>query len=236
MTPPTVDDRTRRIARQHAETARLMGVDFLPVGSAEPAVVARAAAPAGGGKQARLDALRMRHDAECPHCTSVTGHTQTVFGEGSPDARLMFVGEAPGAEEDKQGRPFVGRSGQLLEKMINAMGLERGDVYIANVLKSRPPNNRTPTPDEAAACGAYLREQLAIIEPEVIVTLGRPAAQLLLDTKESMTNMRGRWHEYAGVPVMPTFHPAFLLRQYTKENRQKVWSDLQKAMDRLGKA
>ena len=212
-----------------------MGVDFLPVGNA----AAAPAAPSSPGmkdKQARLDELRSRHDAECPHCTSVTGHTQTVFGEGSPGARLMFVGEAPGAEEDRQGRPFVGRSGQLLEKMINAMGLARGDVYIANVLKSRPPNNRTPTPDEAAACGAYLREQLAIIEPEVIVTLGRPAAQLLLETKESMTNLRGRWHEYAGVPVMPTFHPAFLLRQYTKENRQKVWSDLQKAMDRLRSA
>jgi DNA polymerase len=213
-----------------------MGVDFLPVGSGTPAAAAGSAAPANSGKQARLDELRKRHDAECPHCTSVTGHTQTVFGEGAPDARLMFVGEAPGAEEDKQGRPFVGRSGQLLEKMINAMGLERGDVYIANVLKSRPPNNRTPTPDEAAACGAFLREQIGIIEPEVIVTLGRPAAQLLLDSKESMSSMRGRWHEYAGVPVMPTFHPAFLLRQYTKENRQKVWSDLQKAMDRLGEA
>ncbi|MFG0273422.1 MAG: uracil-DNA glycosylase, partial [Phycisphaerales bacterium] len=179
------------------------------------------------------DALHERHDRECPHCTSVTGHTQTVFGEGDPNARLMFVGEAPGAEEDKQGRPFVGRSGQLLEKMINAMGLDRSDVYIANVLKSRPPNNRTPTPDEAAACGAYLREQIGVIEPEVLVTLGRPAAQLLLDTTESMTNLRGRWQEYAGVPVMPTFHPAYLLRQYTKENRQKVWSDLQRAMERL---
>jgi DNA polymerase len=242
MAAPSIDDRTRRIARQHAETARLLGVDFLPV-RASPVRVAAApiatdasiatAAPVAGDKQARLDALHERHDRECPHCTSVTGHTQTVFGEGDPDARLMFVGEAPGAEEDKQGRPFVGRSGQLLEKMINAMGLARGDVYIANVLKSRPPNNRTPTPDEAAACGAYLREQLAIIQPEVIVTLGRPAAQLLLDTTESMTNLRGRWQEYAGVPVMPTFHPAFLLRQYTKENRQKVWSDLQKAMERL---
>lgn len=242
MAAPSIDDRTRRIARQHAETARLLGVDFLPVRASPTRVAAApmtsdapiaAGAPVAGDKQARLDALHERHDRECPHCTSVTGHTQTVFGEGDPDARLMFVGEAPGAEEDKQGRPFVGRSGQLLEKMINAMGLARGDVYIANVLKSRPPNNRTPTPDEAAACGAYLREQLAIIQPEVIVTLGRPAAQLLLDTTESMTNLRGRWREYAGVPVMPTFHPAYLLRQYTKENRQKVWSDLKKAMERL---
>lgn len=217
------------MVRQHAETARLLGVDFLPL-----APLADAPAAGSSDKQARLDELRARHDAECPHCTRATGHTQTVFGEGSPDAAMMFVGEAPGAEEDRQGRPFVGRSGQLLDKMIEAMGLRREDVYIANVLKSRPPNNRTPTPDEAAACGAYLREQIAIIEPRVIVSLGRPAAQLLLETKESMTNLRGRWSEYAGVPVLPTFHPAFLLRQYTKENRQKVWSDLQKAMERLG--
>jgi DNA polymerase len=146
----------------------------------------------------------------------------------------MFVGEAPGAEEDKQGRPFVGRSGQLLEKMINAMGLAREDVYIANVLKCRPPDNRTPTPGEAMLCGPYLREQIRIIQPSVIVTLGKPAAQLLLDTKEAMGKLRGRWFEYEGIPLMPTFHPAYLLRQYTQENRAKVWSDLQQAMGRIG--
>lgn len=228
----------RKIAEQHAKTSLLMGVDFLPIAMASESVGGATAAPTGdtSDKQAALDALKARHDTECPHCTTATGYTQTVFGEGNPDAQLMFVGEAPGAEEDKQGRPFVGRSGQLLEKMINAMGLSREDVYIANVLKSRPPDNRTPTPQEASQCGPYLREQLRIIEPEVIVTLGRPAAQLLLETNEAMGRMRGHWYEYEGTPVMPTFHPAYLLRQYTPENRKKVWSDLQQAMDRLGLA
>ncbi|RMD64109.1 MAG: uracil-DNA glycosylase [Planctomycetota bacterium] len=185
-------------------------------------------------KAAALEALRHRHDRECPHCTQATYHNRTVFGEGDPDARLMFVGEAPGAEEDRTGRPFVGRAGQLLDKMIQAMGLTRDQVYIANVLKSRPPNNATPTAEEAAKCGPYLLEQIRIIEPEVIVTLGRPAAQLLLKTKEPMGRLRGVWREYEGVPVMPTFHPAFLLRQGTRENREKVWSDLKQVMDRLG--
>jgi DNA polymerase len=229
-------EQLRRIAEQHAKTSLLMGVDFLPVATASESAADATSPPTGNlsDKQAALDALKARHDAECPHCTTATGYAQTVFGEGNPGAQLMFVGEAPGAEEDKQGRPFVGRSGQLLEKMINAMGLSRQDVYIANVLKSRPPDNRTPTPEEAMQCGPYLREQIRIIRPAVIVTLGRPAAQLLLDTNEAMGRMRGHWYEYEGTPVMPTFHPAYLLRQYTAENRKKVWSDLQQAMDRLG--
>jgi len=186
------------------------------------------------GKADALAALRERHDTQCPHCTNATAHTNIVFGEGNPDAELLFVGEAPGANEDKTGRPFVGRSGQLLDKMIQAMGLERDHVYIANVLKSRPPNNATPTLEEAAKCGPYLLEQIRIIEPAVIVTLGRPAAQLLLETREPMGRLRGVWREYAGVSVMPTFHPAFLLRQGTRENRENVWSDLKQVMDRLG--
>ncbi len=184
-------------------------------------------------KRAALDALCERHAAECPHCTQAQGWTNMVFGDGNPDARLMFVGEAPGAEEDRQGIPFVGRSGKKLNEMITAMGLSREEVYIANVLKTRPPNNATPTTTEADRCGVYLREQVAIIQPDVIVSLGKPAAQLLLNSREAMGRMRGRWHEYEGIPVMPTFHPAFLLRQYTPENRQKVWSDLKQAMERL---
>ena len=217
-------------ARQLVDTSRLLGIDFVPVAvssGGDDLGVAREE------KQNRLEALRVRHDAECPHCTQATAHTKTVFGEGDPDARLMFVGEAPGAEEDKTGRPFVGRSGQLLEKIIGAMGLRRQDVFIANVLKSRPPNNATPTSAEAAMCGPYLLEQIKIIEPEVIVTLGKPAAHLLLGLNEAMGKMRGNWHEYAGVPVMPTFHPAYLLRSYTPENRGKVWSDMRQVMDRL---
>lgn len=198
-----------------------------------------------------LARTRLRYEQDSPHKKFVTDHHSIVFGEGSPDARLMFVGEAPGAEEDKVGRPFVGRAGQLLDKMITAMGLRRSDVYITNVLKTRPPNNATPTFDEAAACAPYLFEQIAIIRPEVIVTLGLPATRLLLHTTEAMSRLRGRWAAFhiprnlphpethpaaspAGVAVMPTFHPAFLLRSYTAENRQKVWSDLLMVLDRLG--
>lgn len=238
----TDHDRARRIALQHARTARLLGVDFLPRAPSEPEpplVETRAVRVSGegaGDKGTLLSELRRRHDAECPHCTKAKGYTQTVFGDGSPDARLMFIGEAPGADEDRVGIPFVGRAGQKLNEMIGAMGLKREQVYIANVLKARPPNNATPTPEEAERCGPYLLEQIRIIRPEVIVTLGKPAANYLLGNSNAMGSMRGHWHEFEGVPVMPTFHPAYLLRAYTPENRKKVWSDLQQAMARLGGA
>jgi len=231
-------DRAARGARQLIETSRLLGVDAVPIAPQAPTTTASAqtrdTTVPGLSKQAGLDAVRERHDNECPHCTAATSHTRTVFGEGAPDARLMFIGEAPGAEEDRTGRPFVGRAGQLLDKIIGAMGLRREDVYIANVLKSRPPNNATPTVAEAALCGPYLLEQVRIIEPEVIVTLGKPAANLLLNTTEAMGRLRGEWHEYDGIPVMPTYHPAYLLRSYTPENRAKVWADMQQVIDRLG--
>jgi DNA polymerase len=187
---------------------------------------------------AELTKIRARYDADAPHQHFVTDHHSIVFGEGDPCARLVFVGEAPGADEDRTGRPFVGRAGQLLTKMIVAMGLEREDVYITNVLKTRPPNNATPTIEEARLCSPYLFQQLRAIRPDVVVTLGLPATRLLLNTDLSMSALRGRWHEFSyedvRIPVMPTYHPAFLLRSYTKENREKVWSDLQKAMQRLG--
>jgi uracil-DNA glycosylase family 4 len=234
-----------RAVAQHLRTMQMLGVTSLPQARAEPAPdpadeadlapVASVTSLVSGAnaKQAALDALREEHDAECPHCTVATAHTRTVFGEGHPDADLMFVGEAPGAEEDRQGRPFVGRSGQKLTEMINALGFERTDVYIANVLKSRPPNNATPTAAEAAKCGPYLARQIEIIQPKVIVALGAPATKLLLETREGITKLRGTWHVYCGIPVMPTFHPAYLLRQYTPENRRKVWSDLQAAREKL---
>ncbi|MDX2115668.1 MAG: uracil-DNA glycosylase [Planctomycetota bacterium] len=190
-----------------------------------------AAAP--GDRRALLAALRAEHDASCPHCTRATAHTQTVFGDGDPEARLMFIGEAPGAEEDRQGIPFVGASGKKLNEMIVAMGLSRDRVYIANILKARPPNNDTPTPEEAERCGPYLIRQIEIIRPAVIVTLGKPAASFILQTRDAMSNLRGRWFDFRGIPVMPTFHPAFLLRQYTPENRQKVWSDLKAVISKL---
>ncbi|MCL4196792.1 MAG: uracil-DNA glycosylase [Phycisphaerales bacterium] len=224
-----------RAARQMVRTDQLLGVGFVPLPARRTA-----ATDAAAGKQRLLDDLRARHDRECPHCTTATAHTQTVFGEGNPDARLVFVGEAPGAEEDRTGRPFVGRAGELLNKMIVAMGLEREEIYIANVLKSRPPNNATPTPAEVMKCAPYLAEQLKIIAPDVIVALGAPAAKFLLDTTEGISALRGSWHACRlgelEIPVMPTFHPAYLLRNYTPEARGKVWSDLQAVMKRLNES
>lgn len=194
-----------------------------------------------GERGEALEALRVRHDAECPHCTTARGHTHTVFGEGSPSARLMFIGEAPGEQEDLTGRPFVGRAGEKLDEMISAMGLSREQVYIANVLKSRPPDNRTPLQHEVDGCGPFLIEQIRIIRPEVIVTLGGPATKLLLATEEGITRLRGIWASWTGltgdlepIAVMPTYHPAYLLRNYTPKTRGEVWADLKAVMGRLG--
>jgi uracil-DNA glycosylase len=194
------------------------------------------------GKARALAELRERHDRSCPHCSNATDHTQSVFGEGNPDAAVMFIGEAPGEEEDRTGRPFVGRAGQKLTQIIESMGLKREDVYIANVLKSRPPNNRTPLKHEVDGCGPFLADQIRIIQPQVIVTLGGPATKLLLDTEIGITRLRGQWSEYVDVttglaiPVMPTFHPAYLLRNYTVEIRKQVWADMQAVVQRLGSA
>ncbi len=163
------------------------------------------------------------------------GWNKVVFGTGDANADLLFIGEGPGADEDKQGLPFVGRAGQLLDKQIAAMGLARDQVYIANIVKTRPPGNRVPTPEEAARCTPYLEEQIAIIQPQVIVTLGATAAKYLLDDmKIAITRARGQWRTWRGIDVMPTFHPAYLLRQYTPDNRRRVWEDLKKVMGRLG--
>lgn len=207
-------------------------------GSASPAPT-RPRAPRDSAVAAReLEAIRERYVREAPHQHFVTSFHHIVFGEGDPCARLMFIGEAPGEEEDKTGRPFVGRAGQLLNKMILAMGLTREQVYITNILKTRPPNNATPTGDEIRLCAPYLFEQIRVIAPEVIVTLGLPASRSLLNSTEAMGRLRGRWAQFQGtdgrtVSVMPTYHPAFLLRAYTDDNRRKVWSDLQFVMDRL---
>jgi DNA polymerase len=185
-----------------------------------------------------LAALRDRYLKDAPHAPFIKTFNNIVFGEGDPCAPLMFIGEAPGEEEDRTGRPFVGRAGQLLEKMIVAMGLSRERVYICNVLKVRPPNNATPTLEEAAASEPYLLEQIDIVAPEAIVTLGKSATACVLKLDLAMGAMRGRWHDLTlptgrVVPVMPTFHPAYLLRAYTEENRKKVWSDLQLVVQRL---
>lgn len=187
-------------------------------------------------KQQQLERLQTTHRLECAHCTKQTDFN-IVFGEGNPDAALMFVGEGPGAEEDRLRRPFVGRSGQLLDKEIVAMGLRREDVYIANIVKTRPPGNRVPTYDEAKACEPYLAEQISIIQPKVIVTLGATAAKYLLhDLGLAITKQRGKWHTYQGIALMPTYHPAYLLRQVNRDAHAQVWSDLKSVLTKLGLA
>lgn len=222
-----------RIAKQHLKTNVLMGVDFIP------RRVDRNAKKRRESKTEALKTLLELHDRTCPHCTSVTGHTQTVFGEGDPDADLLFIGEAPGEQEDRTGRPFVGRAGKKLDEIIQAMGLQREDVYIANVLKSRPPNNRTPLASEVEGCSPFLDQQIRIIEPKVIVTLGGPATKLMLHTDVGITRLRGQWAAYRDdeveIAIMPTFHPAYLLRNYTVETRKQVWSDMQKVLEKLEK-
>jgi len=185
-------------------------------------------------KRRRLRELDENEVRGCTRCRLCEQRTHTVFGEGSPDAKLFFIGEGPGQNEDETGRPFVGRAGELLNKMIAGMGLKREDVFIANVVKCRPPGNREPAVDEVATCTPYLERQLEIVRPRVIVTLGRPATQHMLQTKNSMSRMRGQWHEWRAIKLMPTFHPAYLLRSYTRANREMVWSDLQQVMRELG--
>jgi DNA polymerase len=174
---------------------------------------------------------------DCKRCRLCEQRTQIVFGDGNPHAELMFVGEGPGAEEDRTGLPFVGRAGELLTAMIEkGLGIPRRDVYICNIVKCRPPGNRTPLPDEARTCGAFLDGQIAAVQPKVIVALGKPATSLLLGRDIAITRVRGTWQSYKGIPVMPTLHPAFVLRQYTEENRRAVWSDLRAALARVREA
>lgn len=168
---------------------------------------------------------------ECTRCPLAAGRTHIVNSEGNPQARLLFVGEAPGADEDMQARPFVGRAGQLLNKIIEAIGMKREDVMIGNVNRCRPPQNRTPTLDEAKTCKPFLLREIAVVQPEVIVVLGNTAMKNLLDTKEGITKMRGQFLDYKGIKVMPTFHPAYLLRDPSK--KREAWEDMKKVRDYL---
>ena len=245
-------DDIRASLRQQLETDPLLGLREVPIAKDVAAAIGRRAAvspaaaqapAASEEQQAQLRELDASQVAKCEKCQLCETRTRTVFGQGHASARLVFVGEAPGYEEDQQGLAFVGRAGQLLTKMIIAMGLKREDVFICNVLKCRPPNNRTPAADEIAACSAYLFEQLQIIQPEIVCALGAPAAQTLLATKEAIGRLRGRFHDFytSGapmigdpVPLMPTYHPAYLLR--SPGEKKKTWADLQMIMAELGLA
>lgn len=174
-----------------------------------------------------------RELGDCRRCPLHRDRTHIVFGEGSVGAKLVFVGEAPGADEDRQGRPFVGKAGQLLTRIIEAMGMRREDVYICNVLKCRPPGNRTPLPQEMEICGPFLEKQLSVIRPTVICALGSVAAKALLKKDAPITALRGRFHDYRGIPCLPTYHPAYLLRNPAA--KKQVWQDMKMIMERLGR-
>jgi uracil-DNA glycosylase family 4 len=186
--------------------------------------------PSSEAKPESLDSLR-KLIGDCRRCRLHTGRTQLVFGEGSPNARLVFVGEGPGREEDREGRPFVGEAGRLLTRIIEAMGLKREEVYICNVVKCRPPKNRDPEKDEMETCLPFLKEQLRLIRPDVICTLGRIAVQGLLGVDAKISRDRGKWGAYLDTPLMPTYHPAFLLRNPSA--KRQVWEDVQEIMKRL---
>ena len=193
----------------------------------------------GSTKLERIEQLRAAV-APCAKCPQLArSRTQTVFGVGNIDARIMFVGEAPGADEDLQGEPFVGKAGQLLTKIIETMGVKRADVFIANVLKCRPDmppgasGNRRPATAEMQTCLPYLRSQIEIIKPEVLVALGSVAMEGLLGSVEPMSRLRGRWHEFQGIPLMATYHPAYLLRNQSLGEKRKVWEDMLLVMERV---
>ena len=187
------------------------------------------AATQAGVRNVPLSLAGVREElGDCTRCPLHRTRRNLVFGEGSPGAKLVFVGEAPGEEEDKQGRPFVGRAGQLLTKIISAMGLAREDVYICNILKCRPPGNRNPKEDEIATCEPFLVKQLEAIRPEIICALGTFAAKTLLRTEAPISSIRGKFHDYHGRKLMPTYHPAYLLRN--PEAKKPVWEDVQKIM------
>lgn len=215
---------------QHLIYYKTLGVKELPVQKAAKEEPPKIAEPkiAETLEEIRADI------GECTRCRLHLGRTNIVYGEGDPRAKLMFVGEGPGRDEDLQARPFVGRAGQLLNKIIEAMKFKRSDVYIANVTKCRPPDNRAPLPDEAAMCGQFLYRQIAVVSPKVIVCLGSVATQYLLQTDKKISSLRGHFMEWRGIQVMPTYHPAYLLRN--PDMKKEVWRDMKKVMEYLKEA
>ena len=208
--------------KSQLEFLRDIGVDSLEVSSPVGAVYDH---PGGHGPplQNGLEAIRAEI-GDCQRCKLAPSRTNIVFGSGNPNAELVFVGEAPGSDEDQQGLPFVGRAGQLLTKIIESINLKREDVYICNVLKCRPPNNRNPEPDEVAACNPFLKKQLATIRPKVVCCLGTFAAQLVLQTASPISKLRGKFFDMDGMRVIATFHPAYLLR--SPDKKREVWEDM----------
>lgn len=218
----------RFVARPEVATMRPAATDIkeLVTDSAEPL-----STHFNGGELSTLEKLR-DDIGDCRRCKLHSGRTHVVFGIGNPNAKLMFVGEGPGRDEDLKGEPFVGRAGQLLTDIITkGMGLAREDVYIANVVKCRPPQNRNPEPDEVASCEPFLKKQIELIRPEIIVALGKFAVQALLQSKVPITRLRGNWHTYMGIKLMPTFHPAYLLRN--PADKKLVWEDIKKVMKEM---
>lgn len=246
---------TRSLARDlaaHVQWMALSGVDEIPPRLPWPGGADAAEEPDGAAAPVAEDAGNagdagstvsglvatdlggLRSEiGDCTRCRLSATRTQLVFGSGNPDARIVFVGEGPGRDEDRQGLPFVGRAGELLTDIIQkGMKIDRSEVYICNVVKCRPPDNRNPEPEEVGACSPFLIRQIELVGPEVIVALGKFAAQTLLQTTTPITRLRGRWHEYRGVPLMPTFHPAHLLRN--PAFKREVWEDIKQVMQRLG--
>jgi uracil-DNA glycosylase len=254
-----------RQARTYVESCRAAGIEWLPFGDQPndlaPEVAAPTTASVMSGPAQEVAAaydlldqtasnlslpLEQRRQeltvlaekvSGCTRCSTLAKtRTQTVFGDGQPGAELCFIGEAPGEDEDAQGVPFVGAAGQLLNRMIAAMGMKRQEVYICNILKCRPPANRTPQVDEAANCRDYLERQLELVEPKFICTLGGCAAQHLLATTASVSRLRGKFHSYHGIPVLCTYHPAYLLPHRSPEKKRDVWEDLKLLLRRMGRS
>lgn len=232
--------------RAHLEYQRALGMSFIEMGSSEsPPVAAFGAVQANPLKTAPVieppsaplssGLIAVRDElGDCIRCKLHKGRKNIVFGEGNPNAGLVFVGEGPGQEEDLQGKPFVGAAGQLLTDIIvKGMKLNREEVYICNIVKCRPPDNRNPEPDEVLACEPFLIKQLQAIKPKIIIGLGNVAVKTLLKTKEGITSLRGIWKSYQGIPLMPTFHPAYLLRN--PSDKRLVWDDIKKVMAELEK-
>ena len=226
------------LVRAHLEYQKALGLSFIEmssVGRPQAAVhlVTLTNKKSSLPQTSELAAVR-EELGDCTRCKLHKGRQNIVFGEGNPNAALVFVGEGPGKEEDEQGRPFVGAAGQLLTDIIvKGMRLNREDVYICNIVKCRPPNNRNPEPDEIMACEPFLIKQLQAINPKIIIGLGNVAVKTLLKTKEGITSLRGTWKTYQGIPLMPTFHPAYLLR--TPSDKRLVWDDIKKVLAELEK-